>query len=71
MKINYAELSIIFVQMVNSIVYPNYFSSAYFAYTLLMTLFAMSQDKTVNQFKFFLAIAMIVACFIIGVGKYR
>lgn len=66
---NYSELTILFMLMLNSVVYPNYISSGYFLYTLLMAALSMSFEHKTNMLKFALSIFMIVAAVIIGVSK--
>ncbi len=54
----------LFLMMLNSIVQPNYVSTVYFLYSLVMTMMLMTRDKKVIQTKFTLSISMIAISFL-------
>jgi hypothetical protein len=68
-SLNYYEAIIISLLLLNAVVYPNYLSTSYFAYALILTVFSMTRVIQTIKSKFILSICMIFVSLIIGVGK--
>ena len=67
---NYYEAIIIFLLLLNAVIYPNFISAGYFIYALTLISMAMTRDNEIIKIKFYLSIAMIILSVIIGVSKY-
>jgi hypothetical protein len=66
---NYYEAIVVFLLMLNSVIYPNYITSFYFAFSLLLMILMMTRVAKTNKIKFFLSIGMIVSSILILAGK--
>lgn len=66
---NYAEPVVVFMLLLNDIVYPNYISAVYFAYSLLIVWISMTQVTQSIKTKFYLSIFMAFIAFSVLIGK--
>ena len=55
--------------MLNSVIYPNYISSAYFLYSLSLASLLMTRIDRIIRSKFYLSILFIVVAILVLIGK--
>lgn len=66
---NSLENFLLFLMLLNSVIYPSATTAFYYIFTMAMTAISMVKDKKKVQLKFGLAIATLVISFMILVGK--
>ena len=66
---NYAESILVFLLMLNAVVFPNFVSCIYFGYSLILTLMAMTRNQKTIKTKFSLSLMMALFAFAVGVCK--